>query len=944
MISGKIWWAQLGKYRTVKNCHSLYLALILNYKLPVMKKQVLFCLLLCICSVDALGQTKVTSLLCENRINPNCVDVPHPLFSWQLSGNRRDIRQSAYELRAGTSPKQLAQGKQLVWNSGRITSSQSVHVPYEGTPLSSGQKYFWQVRIWDDKGQASGWSPVAEWQMALLKPEDWKASWIEPGFIPDSITRPSPLFRKTFQAPKKIQSATAYVTARGLYEARINGQRLGDALLTPGWTSYRKRLQYQQYDVTNLLRPGANAIGVTLGVGWYSGYLAWADSKNHFGSRIALLFQLNIKYTDGTEETIVSDNSWKSSTGSILYSEIYHGETIDARKEKEGWYNTSYDDSNWQGVQLSSDNSKSNLIATINEPIRKHEQFKPTRIITTPAGEKVMDFGQNLVGWVQVQIKGRPGDSIVLQHAEVLDKNGNFYTTNLRAAKQKNTYIFKGNGTEIFEPHFTFQGFRYVKITGFNGDLTPDNFTAFAIYSDMPPTGSFSCSNQLINQLQHNIQWGQRGNFLDVPTDCPQRDERLGWTGDAQAFSRTAAFNFQVNNFFAKWLKDVAADQREDGSVPFVVPHVLGKNDMGSAGWADVATIVPWNMYLAYDDKRLLEQQYPSMKAWVEYIHGKSVNDLWNSGFHFGDWLFYHPDDDLDGRAAITDKYLIAQCFYAHSTQLLINAAKVLGKTADVTAYTALLQRIKAAFLKEYVTPSGRLVSSSQTAYVLALNFDMLPEELRPQAAQRLVENIKSYNNHLTTGFLGTPYLCHVLSRFGYLDVAYTLLLQDTYPSWLYPVKMGATTIWERWNGQKPDHSFETPTMNSFNHYAYGAIGDWMYRVIAGIDTKEDAPGYRQIIIRPHPGGSITQATANLLTYYGNIRSSWQLQNGQLSLDVEIPANTTATVYIPAKNNNAVLESGKPISTLKDIHVVGSDKEQTVLEIGSGQYHFTTAQ
>ncbi|PSL23380.1 glycoside hydrolase family 78 protein [Chitinophaga ginsengisoli] len=909
-----------------------------------MKKQVLFFLLIYAFCIDALGQTQVASLLCENRINPTGVDVHQPLLSWQLSGNRRNIHQSAYEVRVGTSSKLLSQGKELAWNSGKVSAEQSVHVPYGGAPLTSGKKYYWQVRIWDDKGQASGWSPVAEWQMGLLQPGDWKASWIEPGFVQDSISRPSPLFRKTFQAGKKIQSATAYITARGMYEARINGQRVGDALLTPGWTSYRKRLQYQQYDVTNLLHQGANAIGVTLGVGWYSGYLAWEDSKNHFGAKIGLLFQLNIQYTDGTEEVITSDNSWKSSTGSILYSEIYNGETIDARKEKEGWSTPGYDDQSWSGVQLSNDNNKSNLIATVNEPVKKHEQFKPVRIFTTPAGEKVMDFGQNLVGWVQVQLKGHAGDSIILQHAEVLDKKGNFYTENLRRAKQKDTYIFKGNGTETFEPQFTFQGFRYVKVSGFNGDINPDNFTAFAIYSDMPATGNFSCSNQLINQLQHNIQWGQRGNFLDVPTDCPQRDERLGWTGDAQAFSRTAAYNRQVNNFFAKWLKDVAADQRADGSVPFVVPNVLGEGSMGSAGWSDVATIVPWNMYLAYADKRLLEQQYPSMKAWVEYMHKQSPQDLWNTGFHFGDWLFYHPDDDLDGRAAITDKYLIAQCFYAHSTQLLINAAQVLGKTAEVTEYTALLQRVKAAFMKEYVTPNGRLVSSSQTAYVLALNFDMLPENLREQAANRLVENIKSYNNHLTTGFLGTPYLCHVLSRFGHLDMAYTLLLQDTYPSWLYPVKMGATTIWERWDGEKPDHTFENAGMNSFNHYAYGAIGDWMYRVITGIDTKEDAPGYHHIIIRPNPGGSLTDANATLQTYYGQIKSSWRLQNGQLSLDVDIPANTTATVYIPAKNNNTVMEGGKPVTAQKEIQLASVDKEQTILEVGSGQYHFTVAQ
>ncbi len=908
-----------------------------------MKKMALLCLLLHGILVHCAAQISVGSLLCENRINPVCIDVSQPVLSWQLSGSRRNIHQSAYEIHVAASEKEVQQSKQLVWSSGKINSDQSVHIPYTGAALQAGRRYYWQVRVWDDAGQASAWSPVAQWQMGLLQAEAWKASWIEPHTIQDNQQHANPLFRKTFKAGKKIRSATAYITTRGLYEACINGKRVGDAYLSPGWTSYEKRLQYQQYDVTSLLQQGSNAIGVSLGNGWYSGYLTWSGKNNFFGAKIALLFQLDIQYTDGTSEQVVSDNSWKSSTGSILSSEIYHGETIDARKEKEGWCTASYNDNDWSGVQLSSDNSKTNLVATINEPIKKHEQFKPVKIFTTPAGEKVIDFGQNLVGWVEVKLQGNAGDSITLLHAEVLDKQGNFYTENLRSAKQKNTYILKGGGTEVFEPHFTFQGFRYIKIENWKGDIGPDNFTAIALYSDMPATGSFSCSNPLINQLQHNIQWGQRGNFLDVPTDCPQRDERLGWTGDAQVFSRTAAYNRQVNNFFAKWLKDVAADQRADGSVPFVVPNVLGKDACGSAGWSDVATIVPWNMYLAYDDKRLLEQQYPSMKAWVDYMQHQSVHDLWNTGFHFGDWLFYHPDDDNDGRAAITDKYLIAQCFYAHSTQLLINAAQVLGKTVDATAYTQLLQRIKQAFVKEYLTPNGRLVSSSQTAYVLALNFDMLPEELRAQAAKRLVDNIKSYNTHLTTGFLGTPYLCHVLTRFGYNDIAYALLLQDTYPSWLYPVKMGATTIWERWDGEKPDHSFENAGMNSFNHYAYGAIGDWMYRVIAGIDTKEDGAGYRKIIIHPHPGGSLTQAEGQLKTYYGNIRSSWQLQNGQLTLDVEIPANTTASVFVPAKNSDSIQEGGQTLNARKEIRQVSSGNGFTELELGSGKYHFTAS-
>ena len=425
-----------------------------------------------------------------------------------------------------------------------------------------------------------------------------------------------------------------------------------------------------------------------------------------------------------------------------------------------------------------------------------------------------------------------------------------------------------------------------------------------------------------------------------MPTDCPQRDERLGWTGDAQAFSRTASYNMGVHNFFGKWLKDVSADQSEDGRVPFVVPNVLGPMAGGSAGWADVATIIPWNMWLAYGDPKILEDQYASMKAWVGFMQNHSRDHLWNTGFHFGDWLFYRPSDANDGRSAVTDKDLIAQCFFAHSTQLLVNAAKVLNKPEDIKQYTLLLKHVKEAFLKEYVTASGRLVSSTQTAYVLALQFDMLPENLRMQAARRLVTNIEDYDNHLTTGFLGTPYLCHVLSRFGYDTVAYKLLLQETYPSWLYPVKMGATTIWERWDGQKPDSSFQTPGMNSFNHYAYGAIGDWMYRNISGIDTYEEGPGYKNIRIRPHLGGGLSFANADLETGYGKLSVYWKLGDGKLRLDIEIPANTTASIFVPATTAESIMENGKLLSEQKEIKVKEKDGNYIQLQAGSGIYHF----
>jgi alpha-L-rhamnosidase len=889
-------------------------------------------LLLLLISTTVSAQLSVTQLRTENQSYLFGTDIARPRFSWQLSSPARNTLQTAYELK-------VMLDKKAVWQSSKTSSAQSVFVPYDGTALESDRTYTWQVRVWDNQGHTSAWSQPAIFKTGLLNPTDWKADWIEAGFTEDSINRPAQYFRKTFRMDKKIKTATAYITSLGMYEAELNGKRIGDAYLTPGWTSYNKRLQYQAYDVTGLLNPGANAVGVTLGNGWYRGFLAWDDHKNIYGKKLGLLMQILVVYSDGSKEYIASDDSWQCSTGPIRYAEIYHGETYDARAEKEGWSTAGYKADGWVYAKKAMVTNRP-IIATYNEPVKKHEQFKPIKIFKTPKGELVADFGQNLVGWVELKVKGKNGDEVIIHHSEVLDKAGNFYTDNLRAAKQENKYILKGGGEEFFEPHFTFQGFRYIKVDGFPGELTADNITAVALYSDMPPTGTFTSSDSRINQLQHNIQWGQRGNFLDVPTDCPQRDERLGWTGDAQVFSRTAAFNFGVNNFFSKWLKDVAADQEPNGSVPFVVPNVLGSGSTGATGWADVATIIPWNMYLAYGDKKILEDQYPSMKAWLGFMEKASKNNLWATGFHFGDWLFYRPFDDNDGRSAVTDKYLLAQCFFAHTTEILFKTATVLGKTEDALYYKNLEEKIKAAFVKEYMTPSGRLVSGTQTAYVVALQFDMLPEELRKQAAERLVENVKSYGYHLTTGFLGTPYLCEVLSRYGYTDVAYRLLLQDTYPSWLYPVKMGATTIWERWDGIKPDGTFQVPSMNSFNHYAYGAIGDWMYRVAAGLDTKEEAPGYQQLRIEPHTGGTFTSMEASLKTNYGLASSGWKLNGNGLTLDIVIPANSSATIYLPAADAAGITESGMPLTNQKDLNIQGTENGKTVVKAGSGSYHF----
>ncbi|QXV67183.1 family 78 glycoside hydrolase catalytic domain [Mucilaginibacter sp. 21P] len=712
----------------------------------------------------------------------------------------------------------------------------------------------------------------------------WQAHWIQIGYPEDSLNHPSQYFSKQFDSSGKVKQARLFITSRGLYEAQINGKRVGNAYLTPGWTSYNKRIAYQAWDVTDLVKKGDNILQVTLGDGWYRGALAFENRRNYFGTKLSLICQLEVTYTNGRKEIIISDDSWKSGEGPIRQSSINNGETIDHNRVMQ------ID----KPVRIADDYA-GKLVPTESYPATKHEVFKPIKVITTPKGEKVLDFGQNLVGWVMLKVKGKQGDTITIQHAEVLDKAGNFYIANLRGAQAKSTYILKGQGEEFFEPHFTYFGFRYIQIKGLRADPDPEDFTAVAIYADMQPSGTFECSNPMLNKLQHNIQWGQKGNFLYVPTDCPQRDERLGWTGDAQVFAHTAAYNFDVQYFFKQWMVDVALDQRKDGAVTFVVPDILD-GAAGSAGWGDVSTVVPWTMYQVYGDKEILQQQYESMKKWVGFMTQNSTNDLWNKGDHFGDWLSYHSPTD-DGSDAITDKYEIAQCFYAYSTQLVINAARVLGKTEDVNYYSALLNRIKDAYRKEYTTYSGRILSNTQSSYVLALQFDMLLEKDRPTAASYLVSKIRAYDHHLTTGFLGTPYLCHVLSRFGHTKEAYRLLLQDTYPSWLYPIKMGATTIWERWDGIKPDGSFQTTAMNSFNHYAYGAIGDWMYQHIAGIQAG--SPGYKQVIIRPDLGGGLTWCKASYICPQGKIIVSWKIADGKFTLDATIPKGSAAVVYLP---------------------------------------------
>ena len=898
--------------------------------------KVLRILLLILLAHSALAQKlALYDLSVEHKINPLGVDVPQPRLSWKINGADKNIMQSAYSIKVATDKN--FSSKNTVWQSEKISSGESVLQSYSGPALQPGKRYYWQVKIWDVNKKESAWSEPAFWETGLLQPANWKANWVEP--IQDTVRQmPGLLVRNNFSVAKKVASARAYVTSHGFYQLYINGKKVGDDVLTPGWTSYKKRLQYQVYDVANMLQDGKNAVGAMLGDGWYRGSLAWDNNWAIWGKQLGLLCQLQITYTDGTEATIVTDESWKGTQdGPIILDGIYNGESYDARKEMRGWSTAAFDDSKWKPVKIAA-YDKSNIIATQTVAVKKIQELHPIKIFKTPKGLLVADFGQNMVGWVRLKVKGAAGTTVTIKHAEVLDKYGDFYTDNLRSATATAKYILKGGEEETYEPRFSFFGFRYINVNGYPGELKPEDVTGIVVHSNMTPTGTFECSNAMINQLQHNIQWGQKGNFLDVPTDCPQRDERLGWTGDAQAFVRTAAYNMDVAGFFTKWAKDIAADQYADGRVPFVIPDVLKDNGC-SAGWGDVCTIVPWTIYQVYGDKQILQTQYPSMKAYVEFIRKKAGDsNLWIGGSVFGDWLFYKSMQQTENDG-YTSPDMIATMFYAYSTKLVAQAAAVLGNTADEKMYNELFEKIKAAFNKNYVTQSGRIASESQTSYVLALNFNLLPEDMRSKATQYLVDDIKGRGNHLSTGFLGTPYLCHVLSENGRADVAYDLLLQQTYPSWLYPVKMGATTIWERWDGQKTDSTFEDIGMNSFNHYAYGAIGDWMYRVVAGIEIGE--AGYKRIVIQPHVTDKLTYAKATFESSYGTIASGWQVKDGKLTITVKIPANTTATITLPDVLVDKVTTQGKAISTaFKNVRQAAGN---VVIETGSGEYVFEYA-
>lgn len=765
------------------------------------------------------------------------------------------------------------------------------------------------------------------------------------------IRLPVSMVRKVFAVDGKIERAMVYVTARGVYELHINGQRIGDHLLAPEWTSYRKRLQYQAYDVTEVVRAGTNAIGAFVGAGWYVGRIGFIRHRHIYGTRPQFLLHLRMELADGTSRTVVSDGSWKMTTdGPILSADLLDGEHYDAQKEMTGWDTPEFDDTNWKPVRADEGLGSESLVWQRNEPIRIIRELKPVGVSQPKPGVYVFDMGQNMVGWCKIRVKGSTGTTVQLRHAEMLNEDGTIYTANLRSSPQIDRFVLRGQGEEVFEPHFTYHGFRYVELTGLPGAPAQDAVVGRVFYSSSPETGAFQTSNNLLNQLFQNIVWTQRGNMEGVPTDCPQRDERLGWMGDIQTFSQTAIFNMDMAGFFSKWIGDVRDDQHPDGRYPDFAPHPGEKIDeesfYGVPGWGDAGTVVPWRMYVNYADRRMIEEHFESARRWVDYIHSMNPNFLWENGRgnDYNDWLNGNTliQEGWPKTGGMVPKPVFASAFFAHSTELVAKMASLLGRTEDARRYGLLFEHIKSAFNRAYVKPGGRIEGNTQAGYALALHFNLLPEDLRRQAVAHMIEGFQRYGGHMSTGIHSSHRMMMELSRYGHDEEAYRLLTLRTFPSWGFMIENGATTMWERWDGYVKGRGFQNPGMNSFNHWAIGAVGEWMWRNIIGIHPDEEHPGFEQFVLRPVRGGDLTWAKGTYDSIRGPIASEWNIQGGQFSWKITVPPNTHAVVYVPTKAAKDVKEGGRPVSQAKGVKFLQvTEGGVPVYRVGSGTYSFT---
>lgn len=895
------------------------------------------------CSRGITSDMRVESLRCEYLENPLGIHETLPRLSWKLVSSARGQKQTAYRILVASSQVLLEKNQGDLWDTGRISGDHTNQIPYAGKPLVSRTLVFWKVQSWDVSGQATEFSAPAFWSMGFLNPSEWKAVWIKadrgPGEEePEPLAPgpPPPYFRKSFLWEPPVEKALLYITARGLFEVRLNGQRITEDLYAPEWTDYHQRLQYRTYDVSSLLRSGENVLAAIVADGWYSGYVGWRKFRGNYGLENSLLAQLEIGHPDGTSTKVLSDETWLWSEGPILSADLLMGQHQDARRSLPGWDSPGFDDAAWKPVQKALP-AKAQLVAQPAPPVRIFQYITPKTVNEPLPGVFVFDLGQNIAGWARLQVQGQSGNTIRLRYAERLNPDGTIYTENLRDATATDSYICRGGETEIFNPRFTFHGFQYIEITGYPGTPTIDDVTGCAVATDCPETGTFLCSHPMVNQLYSNLVWSQRANYLSVPTDCPQRDERLGWMGDAQIFVRTGSFNQDVAAFFNKWMQDVVDAQSEAGAFPDFAPRLDDKVLQGfeaAPAWGDAGVIVPWTIYRVYGDLRLIEKHWDAMERWMDFLRLSNPNLIRtkNVGNNYGDWLSIQAD---------TPKDLLATAFWAYDARLMAAMAEVTGRSTKVKTYQDLFEDIRNVFQTEFISADGRVKGETQTGYVLALGMDLLPEGLRSQAAEHLVADLEMRGKHLSTGFVGCGFLNPVLTEAGYSDMAYQVLLQDSFPSWGYSIQQGATSIWERWDGWTVERGFQDPGMNSFNHYAFGAIGEWLFRYVAGIDLDPHIPGYKRFVIRPFIEKNLTHARAEYDSIQGRIISEWKLDSGEMSMTVTIPVNTRAEIHIPNTEKSQIKESGFSLEQARGVVFLRQEKDRTICQLDSGTYTFT---
>ena len=920
------------------------------------------------------SEIELLELKCEYLENPIGIDVLSPRLSWKIKTTSDHIinqEQVAYQILVATSREKLSEVDADLWNTGKIISDSNKQITYQGTKLNSKQKCYWKVKIWNTESNYTTWSAAAKWSMGLLEDSDWSAEWIgdspdlaQKGYrdyladyrsknaVPKNILPvppSSPMLRKRFNLTKEISDAMLYVSALGYYEIGLNGNKVGNHVLSPEWTDYNKRVQYQTYDVTQNLENGANVLFAILGDGWYLGMLGptkWHTDyprRGVYGNDRRLIAQLVINYMDGTKEVIDTDESWKiNSDGYIISADNFLGQKIDARKIPAGWRNIEFDDVSWTNAFVDKGIQK-NLEAQKNEPIRVYKEFKPVEIMEI-GGDFIVDFGQNLTGWTTLKIQGKRGISLKIRHGEMLNEDGTLYTANLAAAIQEDAYILSGK-QDVFEPTFTYHGFRFIEVSGLDQALDKKMISALAVASDSEITGKFECSNSKLNQLWQNIVWTQRNNMTSVPTDCPQRDERMGWMGDAQVFCQTSMFSMDMAAFYTKWIKDIRDAQSERGTFPDIAPHA-NKPDIrfsNAPAWADAGVIIPWRMYQNYGDKEILIGHYDAMKRYLENIKGQNPDHIWlnDVGNNYGDWLNANTivAEGYSNERGEVPKDVFATAFYANSVKLFAKIAVVLDKKEDAKTYQVLYENIRKKFNEAFVDENVRIKGNTQSAYALALNFDLLPKENQIVAFEHLIECIEEYDYRISTGFVTTIMLMKELVRHGRVDIAYNLIESERFPSWIYSIDQGATTIWERWDGYVKGRGFQNPGMNSFNHYSIGAVGEWMYRIILGINPSEEYPGFKHFTIKPQPGGTLNWAKGSYKSINGLISSEWRKDKKKFKLDVEIPVNTSATIILPVNRNALIKLNSKSLA----VEMVNSDhnmKNETAIDLGSGKYSF----